>query len=203
MSAINKTWVLAGHAIFTVGTSAAAQQAGFQPHYTFLIAKKKLPASGHFEASTKWFAKLLTGPDNEADYAYVGSVDEQTGAVKLTANSKLTEGAKALQVLRRVLARVWADEAGSVNANGWSLHHAGCCGRCGALLTVPESVVSGYGPECVKRATGLSMKRYLNEIGGTAEADAMSAAEEAAEELAEREATEHDEAQRAYEMAAA
>lgn len=202
MSAINKTWVLAGHAVFTVGTSAAARQHGFQPHYTFLIARKKLPATGRWGAGVKWFAKLLTGPDNEGDYTYVGTVDETTGAVKLTANSRLTEDAKALQVLRRVLARVWAGEADSVNANGWSLQHAGCCGRCGALLTVPESIASGYGPECVKRATGMRMAKYLDEIGAGIDAADLSAAEQAEEEAEEREAAEYAEAERVYAGAA-
>lgn len=28
--------------------------------------------------------------------------------------------------------------------------HEGKCGRCGRQLTVPESIESGFGPECVK-----------------------------------------------------
>jgi hypothetical protein len=27
--------------------------------------------------------------------------------------------------------------------------HEGRCGRCGRRLTVPDSIASGYGPECV------------------------------------------------------
>jgi hypothetical protein len=28
--------------------------------------------------------------------------------------------------------------------------HEGSCARCGKKLTVPESIESGFGPECVK-----------------------------------------------------
>ena len=34
---------------------------------------------------------------------------------------------------------------------GLEFFHAGRCGRCGRALTVPESVASGYGPECAER----------------------------------------------------
>ena len=30
------------------------------------------------------------------------------------------------------------------------IHHENRCGRCGKRLTVPESIESGYGPECIK-----------------------------------------------------
>jgi len=29
------------------------------------------------------------------------------------------------------------------------VHHEGRCGRCGRALTVPESIKSGFGPECI------------------------------------------------------
>lgn len=34
--------------------------------------------------------------------------------------------------------------------------HEGRCGRCGRRLTVPESIESGFGPECVKHVGGAS-----------------------------------------------
>jgi hypothetical protein len=193
MSAINKVWVLAGHAIFTVQTSPAAQANGFATHYTFKVERAELKATERFAASTKWFVRQLTGPDNTSDYSYLGMLD-LAGDFRLTGKSTATESSKSVMILRRVLRRIWSDETDTINVNGWAIHHAGCCGRCGALLTVPESVETGYGPECVKRATGLNMKRYIEAIGATvAEQDA---AEEA---IAEREAREPVEAQRAYE----
>ena len=30
-----------------------------------------------------------------------------------------------------------------------SVHHAGRCGRCGRKLTVPTSIESGFGPDCL------------------------------------------------------
>jgi hypothetical protein len=37
---------------------------------------------------------------------------------------------------------------------GYKIHHEGRCGKCGRLLTVPESVETGIGPECAKRMGG-------------------------------------------------
>jgi hypothetical protein len=36
--------------------------------------------------------------------------------------------------------------------SGWEFRHEGRCGRCGRTLTVPESIDSGFGPECINLA---------------------------------------------------
>lgn len=93
---------------------------------------------------TVWFVSLLTGPDNTASYTYVGMItaDKQ---FRLTKASKLAASSSP------VAAFLWSWKglvAGELK--GVTVYHAGRCGRCGRVLTVPESVQSGYGPECVK-----------------------------------------------------
>lgn len=89
------------------------------------------------------FVSLLTGPDNTASYSFLGTVFEK----------KVYRHGKRSQV---------SPEAPSAKAFAWAwsylvrdelppeceVYHEGRCGRCGRVLTVPESVTSGFGPEC-------------------------------------------------------
>ena len=95
------------------------------------------------------FVSLLSGADNESDYQYLGHI--------------FLDGRDLYQVGRK--SRVGA-EASSQVAFKWTweqlrhrgklpesleIWHEGRCGRCNRTLTVPESVASGFGPECVTR----------------------------------------------------
>lgn len=137
---ITKNFLLAGDAIFTI-------QEPDGTHHTFRLEK--------VEANDRWpesyFCKVLTGPDNTSDYTYFGKLDRFTGQVVTTAKSAKWKGTRKEAVLNRVLARIWCDDHDAYTRHGWSVHHEGRCGRCGRLLTVPESVESGIGPECAKR----------------------------------------------------
>lgn len=111
--------------------------------YTFRVVHK--PGSEKF--GPVWFVCLLTGPDNAADYTYLGLLDAETGEVRLTAKSRYREDSRPVAVVRWALGHVWA---GRALPDGYGLHHEGKCGRCGRALTVPSSIESGLGPECVK-----------------------------------------------------
>ena len=97
-----------------------------------------------------FFVSLLTGPQNESDYSYIGVLNPKTGEVRLTKASKFSEGTMVVRLLRRTLARVWAGEQEAIEAAGFRVHHEGRCCRCGRTLTVPSSVESGIGPECAE-----------------------------------------------------
>lgn len=100
-----------------------------------------------------WFVALLSGPDNVADYQYLGIVkpvasDYVPGFTRhfefrLTAKSRA--GADAPSVVAMMwLAKNWESDRVEV----W---HEGSCGRCDRKLTVPESIESGIGPTCAGR----------------------------------------------------
>ena len=131
---VNKSFVLAGDATFTVEVPAG----GSAPHYTYRV--QHVPASLRWDET--WFAKMLTGSDNTSDYSYVGKLDGGTGQVALTAKSRLTPESYAFRLLNRVLARVWSDDLAVVEAAGFSVHHEGRCGRCGYLLGSPGHEVT-------------------------------------------------------------
>jgi len=133
---VNKRWVLAGEAVFTIQ----------KPHYTYKVQR--------VEGSDRWpeayFVKLLIGPDNTSDFAYMGKLNAFTGQVNTTTKSQKFDGSYPLRLLNRVLARVWCDDNAAFESHGYHVHHEGKCCRCGRRLTVPASVESGIGPECAK-----------------------------------------------------
>ena len=90
---------------------------------------------------------VMTGSDNEADFAFLGTV-RPNGFVAVSPKSKAgAKGLRAQMILNWTFAHAQADDLRTVR-----VLHSGCCGRCGRKLTVPESIDSGLGPECAKKA---------------------------------------------------
>ena len=93
-----------------------------------------------------WFVSVLTGSDNESDYSFLGTVFGD-GHFKLSAKSKIgasAPSAVAWAWFAKVLVHPMPNLPDSIE-----VHHEGRCGRCGQALTVPESIESGFGPECI------------------------------------------------------
>jgi len=141
---VSKEFVLGGKATLTIENAAAwASQNAAPAHFTFKINKKELDGD-----KSIYFVSLLTGPDNTRSYSYVGVLNVNSGVVHLTAKSKVTAETLSFRILNRVLSRIWANETSAITNAGFEVHHSGRCGKCGRKLTVPESVKTGFGPEC-------------------------------------------------------
>jgi hypothetical protein len=138
---ITPSFVLAGRAVFTVDN-------GKGQHYTFKVSHKA--AEGSWPEA--WFASLLTGPDNTSDYTYLGMINPDL-TVKLTRKSPYGPDSQPVKVLGWALRRIVAQSL----PEGYNVHHEGKCGRCGRVLTVPASITSGFGPECIGKIGGLSL----------------------------------------------
>ncbi len=143
-SQVSKDFITAGNSTFTIETPAGT-------HYTYKVCQSE-PSVAYPQPA--WFVKLLSGPDNESDYTYLGKLSDFTGQVSATVKSpaycrsqKKTDD-NPFHLLNRVLARVWAGDHAAFEAHGYKLHHEGRCGRCGRKLTTPESCERGIGPEC-------------------------------------------------------
>lgn len=137
---IGKDFILAGRAVFTV--------AGKERRFTFRINRKESENPRYPDPS--YFVGVLTGEsrtreEGGTNYAYVGLLDGRTGQVKFTKGSKIQPTAPAAVALQWTLARVWAGRELPPPA---AIYHEGRCGRCGRPLTVPESILTGFGPEC-------------------------------------------------------
>lgn len=97
-----------------------------------------------------YFVGLLSGPDNTADYQYLGRIAIRPAGSIFYAGRKVPKpgdispqapSARAFDYAWRAVAQ------GSLPAM-LQVWHEGRCGRCARKLTVPESVARGFGPEC-------------------------------------------------------
>jgi hypothetical protein len=90
------------------------------------------------------FVQVLTGQDNENSYRYLGYIKR---GVFFHGGAKAKIGADAPSAK----AFAWAFKTLTQGGDTSSLEiwHEGRCGRCARKLTVPDSVASGYGPECI------------------------------------------------------
>lgn len=95
-----------------------------------------------------WFVYLLTGSDNESDFTYIGIISgfsfRTTNKSKLPADSAPVAGFS--YAMKALLLQTVPQIPSSLQ-----IWHEGRCGRCNRALTVPESILSGFGPECAKR----------------------------------------------------
>jgi Family of unknown function (DUF6011) len=147
-SNVTPTFVLAGRAIFTIEVPAeTVAKTGCKPWYTYQV--DHVPANGQWRET--WFVSLLSGPDNRADYQYVGKLDSFTGQTTPTAKSAFKADSFPVRLLNRVMARVWPGDFAAFEQFGYRIRHEGKCGRCGRRLTTPESVELGIGPDCAEQ----------------------------------------------------
>ena len=95
-----------------------------------------------------YFVALLSGPDNETDYSYLGRITRGVfwAGRKTPKPSDVHPGATSSQAFAWVWKLLAKDQL-HANLEIW---HEGRCGRCNRKLTVPASIASGFGPECVK-----------------------------------------------------
>ena len=125
-------FILAGNATFTIENSRTGNR------FTFKVVQ---PTADH-----PHFVRVLTGSDNEADYTFLGTIFDGAN-YRHGKRSPIGSQAQAARVFTwawpKILAHTLPEEV--------EIYHAGTCGRCGRKLTVPESVLSGFGPECIKQ----------------------------------------------------
>jgi hypothetical protein len=127
-------FILAGKAIFTL----VSQKTGVR--YTYRVKKAENKSAAWPDL---WFVSVLTGPDNMSSYVYIGKI--QNGKFQLTVKSRMS--AKSAPVV--AFDWTWTRLVAGVLPEAVEIWHAGRCGRCGKVLTVPTSIESGYGPECI------------------------------------------------------
>lgn len=129
-------FIFAGKAVVTLRSAKTGTR------YTYKVSKAEEREGQRIEAaSPRYFVSLLTGPENTSDYTYLGMVSN--GELRLTKASKMPITAAPVKAMQFALAHPTAPEL--------EIFHEGRCGRCGRVLTVPESVESGFGPECAGR----------------------------------------------------
>jgi len=144
---LTKEFVLAGRALFTLDVPEEwrrrhhSEANPTRPHFTYKVTRK--PRSDWYFVSAR----------EGSDYAYLGTLDSQTGQVRIAKNSAFNEDEWAVRLIRRALPYVWAGNLTPLHEAGFDLHHEGKCGRCGRELTDPDSISRGLGPDCLKKSS--------------------------------------------------
>ena len=126
-----RRFILAGNATFTVKSNRTGNR------LTFRVRQPR--------ADSPHFVSVMTGPDNELSYSFVGSLFRD-GSYRHGKRSKIEETAKPAIAAKWIVERVSRGE----DLPDCEVWHAGKCGRCGRKLTVPESIETGIGPDCAK-----------------------------------------------------
>lgn len=141
-----RRFILGGNAVFTLASKITNK------HYTFKV--KSAPSDRSKDWSTEnqnrhvFFVSLLTGGDNTASYSFIGTLFRREGGTfnyKHSTKSTVPVSARSVQGFCWLWRYIEISKDFSEQMYFW---HEGKCARCGRRLTVPESIASGFGPEC-------------------------------------------------------
>jgi len=127
---INKSFILAGNAIFTVVNTKTGNR------FTYRVRQPS--------ASSPHFVSVLIGPDNTNDYTFLGTIFNK---------ARYHRGHKSSISFNATSAKCfwWLWKNIDNLPDCIEINHEGHCGRCGRLLTTPESVEAGFGPICINK----------------------------------------------------
>lgn len=129
---------LAGNATITLESKYTGK------HFTYRVKRCETK-------DTLYFVHLLHGQDNEKDYRYVGcyySDDRYFHPCKHYADIPRRNWSISMQAIAYFFDNLY-------NIPDYlRVYNAGKCARCGRKLTTPESVVTGFGPECINYVKG-------------------------------------------------
>ena len=92
--------------------------------------------------SNLFFVSVLTNPDQ---YTYIGTCIE--GNYKHGKKSNIKSDSQSVKVFEYMIARLMNNTL----PDFLEVWHEGFCGKCGKRLTVPSSIITGIGPDCIKR----------------------------------------------------
>lgn len=131
-----KQFALSGQATLTMESERTGA------HYTYKIEKATKPRPGN----PAYFVSLLMGPNNEADYTYIGMIDNN--GFRTTEKSKLPLSSHPVAGFDWIWRWLTIRE---ILPPQCVIRHDGRCGKCGRTLTTPDSIDLGIGPECAKK----------------------------------------------------
>jgi hypothetical protein len=93
------------------------------------------------------FVSVLTGPNNSADYVYLGCIFSKK-VYSHGKNSKIDRSAPSAVAF----AWAWRHLSAGKMPEGLAVWHEGRCARCGRRLSTPRSIATGFGPVCEGKA---------------------------------------------------
>jgi len=128
-----KAYFLGGKATFTLYSLKTKK------YLTYRIVVCKSDARFHFV----W-------AHTHAGYRYVGAIKESTKFKPISYFVPTKKSLAQNHFLFKVFKWVWGHVYNDSLPFNLLIYHDGTCCRCGRLLTDPESIKRGIGPECIK-----------------------------------------------------
>jgi hypothetical protein len=133
-------FMIAGDAVITLHSKKSDKR------FTYRISMKKEDQVG--PRGRVYFVSVLVGPDNTKDFTYLGYFfDTQMVYWHGTKKSKIGKDAPSAVAFDWT----WRMLQKGVLPEKLEIWHEGRCGRCNRPLTVPSSIASGFGPECIHK----------------------------------------------------
>lgn len=110
------------------------------------------------ERDNFFFIDVLTGPENETDYSFVGTVQkivwrkskESHWTFQYSGRSNIDNQQSSVLALDWFIERL--NYATPLQPTSIAFYYSGYCSVCGRMLTVPESLARGVGPKCAEKA---------------------------------------------------
>lgn len=128
-----RAFILGGRALFTVENQTTGKR------FTFKVRQRR----NEDGSLTPHFVSVLVGPENTRDYAFLGCIFG--GEVfRHGRKSRLSPDDQ------RVKAFAWIFQNSKNLPQNIVVYHHGRCAKCGKLLTVPSSIMTGFGPVCAR-----------------------------------------------------
>lgn len=125
-----KGFILAGKAVFTVKNNNSGN------YFTYKVVLS--------ENKKEYYVSVLTGPNHKKDFRLIGKIQDDN----FTPDHIPIIKAKNGKVFFTWFFPKLLNNSLPVCI---SVFHSGQCGKCGRKLTNPESIVTGIGPECIKK----------------------------------------------------
>jgi hypothetical protein len=166
---VGREFILAGNAIFTITNDHLNRR------FTYRVTRKK----ADLEYGERFFVSVLTGPNNLANYTYLGLLDPTSGRIVLTNGSQFIADAAEFRVVQAAVDAIWKGQPLTPTS---TIHHEGKCGRCGRPLTVPRSIDGGFGPVCARRVAKRRTQDRHQILGADSETDASELSKHAMHE---------------------
>lgn len=125
-------FILGGNALFTLVNKVRGTR------FTYKILQNS-------KNERQFKVSMMNGTDNTKDYRMIGTIDLEFPNIQpLGIHTKDFPAFKALDY-------VYLNLQVEMSMQALEIWHHGRCGRCGRILTVPESIANGIGPECIKK----------------------------------------------------
>lgn len=142
-------FIMGGNSHFTVKRNTPAGE----EHFTFKILKCEP------ENQPEYFRlSLLVGPDNVNNYRKIGIIKEINGMPKIEYTGSAIKP-PAFNMIEKVYYNLLFTQYDMLS--NYQIWHTGRCCVCGRLLTVPESIERGKGPECWSK-TNAFITQYVD-----------------------------------------